>query len=372
MKMVRRTAVAAALAVVVGGAVVLAPWSGGVRVAFADVVEQVKAAHLVRCKVDMVVDVPGQKETKATLDMLMSEDGLANMSLGKTRTVVDGTGRMMVIDDAHKQVIVMDRTGEKAGAAAPNLLTQFKEMNGEGKALGEKEIGGRKAKGFLVEKGKKSFEVWADEGTEKPVLVVMKVEEAMGPAVQFTFREFEWDPKDVATLTKFEVPAGYREVKSTMDMSALEEKDVLEMLPILGGFNEGVLPEKVDTGSVLAEVRGWAEKQLEGANTQEAQESLMKQMMPVGRAWAYMGDASKGKEWTYAGGGVKVGEKKAVLWYRPAGKEGWRVIDADGTVHEEREKPAGGEKVEMNVGALMGGATQGAASKPVEVPDNVK
>jgi hypothetical protein len=361
MKMVRRTAVAAALAVAVGSAVVLAPWGGGARVAFADVVEQVKAAHLARCKVDMVVEVPGQKETKATFDVLMSEEGLVNMTFGKARSVVDeASGKMMAIDDVHKTVIVMDKTGGKgAGQAAPNLLTQFKEMNGEGKALGEKEIGGRKAKGFLVEKGKRTFEVWADEATEKPLLVVMKVQEGMAPAVQFTFREFEWDPKDVATLTKFEVPAGYREVKSTMNMGPLEEKDVVEMLPILGGFNEGVLPEKVDMGSVLVKVRAWAEKHLEGANTLEAQETMMKQMMPVGRAWGYMGDAKKGTEWTYAGAGVKVGEKgKAVLWYQPTGKQAWRVIDADGAVHEEKEKPAGGEKVEMNVGALLGAGTQ--------------
>jgi hypothetical protein len=56
---------------------------------------------------------------------------------------------------------------------------------------------------------------------------------------------------------------------------------------------------------------------------------------------------------------VKVGEKgKAVLWYQPTGKQAWRVIDADGNVHEETERPSGGEKVEMNVGALLGAGTQ--------------
>jgi hypothetical protein len=39
---------------------------------------------------------------------------------------------------------------------------------------------------------------------------------------------------------------------------------------------------------------------------------------------------------------------------QPTGKEGWRVIDADGTVHDAARAPAGGEKVKaVDVAAKM-------------------
>jgi hypothetical protein len=353
MKMVRRTAVAAALAVAVGAGALVMPWGGGARVAFADVVEQVKAAKVVTCKVDMEVTMPGEAAKTVTLDMVMGENGVASMSLGKTRTVVEeSTGRTMVIDDARKQVTVLDLK-KGAGTRAPNLLTAFKTMTGTGKPLGEHVVAGKKAKGFLVEQGRKTFEVWADEATEKPVRVEMRVKEPSMPELHFVFREFDWDPSQAAAVT-FEAPAGYKEVKATMDMSGVEEKDLVAMLKAEASFNGGVLPEKVDMGSVLVLLRKWAEAH-GGAGGAAAQEALMQEVMPVSRGWAFMGDPSKGGEWTYAGAGVKIGEKKAVLWYRVPGTETWRVIDADGEVHGEQEKPAGGEKVEVDVKGMMGG-----------------
>jgi hypothetical protein len=359
MKMVRRTAVAAALAVAVGAGALLVPWGGmGARVAFADVVEQVKAAKLVTCKVDMELTVAGQQQRKMTLAMVMSEDGVASMTMGSTRVMVnEATGRMMLIDDARKQVTVMDRKKQPGPANAPNLLTVFKDIPSEGKPLGEKVVDGRKTKGFAVEQGKKHFEVWADETTEKPVRVEMRVTEAGMPELHFTFRDFDWNPEEVAAI-KFEAPAGYQEVKARFNMTGLQEQDLVEMLKTDALLNNGVLPEKVDMGSVLMVVRRWAEAH-GGANSAASQEDLMQKMMPVGRGWAFMGDETKGSEWTYGGAGVKAGEKgKPVLWYRPPGGDTWRVIDADWSVHEQPEAPAGGQKVRTDMGALLGAETQ--------------
>ena len=70
--------------------------------------------------------------------------------------------------------------------------------------------------------------------------------------------------------------------------------------------------------------------------------------MPLARGWAFMGAVKNGTDWTYGGAGAKWGEKgKAVLWYKPVG-EGWRVFDADGTVHAATAEPSGGTLVEMH------------------------
>jgi hypothetical protein len=57
-----------------------------------------------------------------------------------------------------------------------------------------------------------------------------------------------------------------------------------------------------------------------------------------------MTDKNNGTDWTYAGGGVNVSEKgHAVLWYKPAGSAQWRIIDADGVIHDGAQAPPGGK-----------------------------
>ncbi|HVS72198.1 MAG TPA: hypothetical protein VHQ47_13160 [Phycisphaerae bacterium] len=360
MKMVRRTAVAAALAAAVGVGVVMAPWGGG-RVAFADVVEQVKAAKVVGCKVKMEMDL-GEKGTRTvTSNVVMSEEGWSITQNGTKRTVLKaspGHIEMMMLDDEAKKAIIIDSkdSGMVGGAAAgaeqvPNLLTMFQGLGTKGEeALGEKEVEGVKARGFSVKAGAgggQTYEIWADEKTEKPVLVTMATQ-AMGVGARYTYSDFDWNPVVPAGLAEFRAPAGYTVTKSALDVAGMGEKDVVEMLRVVGEVNGGVLPARVDMESVMEMMKDSVQAKGAAGQTPEARQAVAAEIAPLARAWMVMGGTKYGTGWTYDGHGVAVGTKgKAVLWYKPAGKAGWRVIDADGTVHDAASAPAGGEKVKV-------------------------
>ncbi|HVX85191.1 MAG TPA: hypothetical protein VH253_10440 [Phycisphaerae bacterium] len=370
MKMVRRTAVAAALAMAVGVGVVMAPWGGG-RVAFADVVEQVKAAKVLGCKVKMEMDLGEKGKRTVDSDVVMSDEGWSVSRTGKTRTVLKaspGDIRMMIVDDEAKTAMVINSkdaavAARNAGGQIPNLFTMFEGIGKEGqKGLGEKEVAGVKARGFEVETGGARYDIWADEKTEKPVLVTMETK-LLGMGMRCTYSDFDWHPEVPEGLGKFEAPAGYKVTRSTMDVGDLGEKDVVEMLKTVAGFNDGVLPAEVDMESAVELMKEKVQAEGPEAQTPAAREAVMKKFTGAARGWLMMGSAKYGTGWTYDGKGVAIGTKgKAVLWYQPAGKEGWRVIDADGTVHDEATAPAGGEKVKaLDIGEKM---KEGAAGMP--------
>jgi hypothetical protein len=370
--------VAAGLVLVLGSAMVLTPWGGGSRVAFADVIEQVNQVQAMKCKMSLDVEVPGQARTRTEMDMLMTASGVAIVSTPDMKVINNPKeGKMLMLMEKSKEAMLLDIKRDNPPASggtvkgAPNLLQLFRGMTPAGSTvLGEKDIGGVKARGFRREKDRSIVEVWADVKTERPVLVTIAVDDPKLPSALYTFKDFDWKPVIEETEEALKVPEGYTVVNSTFDLSQLAEHDVLGMLAQLAEFNHGVLPDHIDMrsatylagkyGGELAAARGVADKEL--------QQEFMMKMVPVGRAWAYMANPTNGSDWYYNGAGARIGDKgRSVVWYRPVAEAGkprmWRVIDADLSIHEQADAPAGGEMVTIDVKSMMG-VPAGGTSNP--------
>ncbi|HUO09297.1 MAG TPA: hypothetical protein VM008_13400 [Phycisphaerae bacterium] len=362
MKMVRRYSVAAGLTVLAGMGIAVGLLGRG-TVAFADVVQQVQSAKAVRCTLTVKPD--GGK--KSAFDVLMVEPGWV-IERGAAMTMITSSAdhKMMTLTPATKQAVVIDWKKDDATGQV-NLLETFKNVSGkESKKLGTREIDGHQTEGFEFSQHGMEMEVWADTKTQLPV----KVETDFGAGgwgdgagngimrIHASFSDFDWNPVYDASELTMKVPEGYTATNAAMNLKGPTEQDVVVMLKTFGEMNGGVMPKGVGAGA-LGEVmaKGMQKKMpanmssLPAEERQKLQQQMtaeaMKMAEPIARGWAFMGDAKFGSEWRYAGGAVAGKKGTAVLWYKPAGKETWRVIDADGTVREEKEAPSGGEAVSL-------------------------
>jgi outer membrane lipoprotein-sorting protein len=346
----RRMAVAAGLLVAVGTGALVAIWGGQARVALGDVIAQVKQAQGVRCSVHIEMEMPDHQRQTSTVDMLMVDSGITITSMPGMKMVMDSrNSRMMVLSTFNKTAMMVDikQSPKYAARQPPNLLEFFTQLTPQGStALGEKDIGGVTARGFRSPGPTMQAEVWADEKTERPVQVTMLMQNGLVPAATYVFSDFDWNPAIDPHSVAMTPPDGYQVVNSTMDMSDVTEADVPRMLRTLADLNGGVLPAGIDTTGAIAAIVPWEAKRLVEAKEPVAdiEKATMEKFVPVGRAWAYMTDKNNGTDWTYAGGGVNVSEKgHAVLWYKPAGSAQWRIIDADGVIHDAAQAPPGGK-----------------------------
>ncbi len=382
MRVVRRSAAAAGIVLVVTAGLV-AMLMGRGQVAFADVVEQVKARQAVRCK--MVVEIeqagaPGGKVVQES-DTLMVAPGWTIVTTPTMKMIMSTEqGKMVTLMSGMKQAMVMEMKNMPATAPRMvNLLDVFKNVDGkEGKPLGQREINGKSVRGFEVSNGGMLMKVWADATTELPVLVEMTPVSPIMPAGTYTMKDFDWNPKYEASELSVEVPTGYQAVNASMDASKGGEQDAVGMLRTLAEINNGQFPASVGvegfskvTGERMAtrmvkETRGMTPEQ-----KSEWQHKMMGEIMqlaaPIGRGWAFIGDVKQGTEWHYAGAGVSQGEKgHAVLWYKRSDGT-WRVIDADLSVHDAKETDLPqGEAVKLMF--PTGKSTLPAAGAPATLP----
>jgi hypothetical protein len=255
---------------------------------------------------------------------------------------------------AMKEAVLMDLTNMPPGKRTPNLLDQFKQVDGkDSKPLGEKEIDGVKVKGFNVTKGERELEVWADVKTERPVLAMVRSTNPAWKSMTYTFSDFDWNPTYDASELTLDIPAGYSVEKTQVDASDVKEADVTAMLKAMTELNDGAFPAKLTLKDIVVTME---KAHGNGSKDAAATAAKMSQLMQIGRGMRYMSLPPNGSDWTYAGGGIPAGEKGLiVLWYKPAGGTGWRAFDADFSVHDVKEAdlPAGGEPVKMDMTGPM-------------------
>ena len=83
------------------------------------------------------------------------------------------------------------------------------DARGGAKELGEKEIGGRRVKGFVTSSEGPEFTVWADHATGDPVTVETTLRVSGGTS-RFVMSDFVVDAKLDESLFAVGVPEGYR------------------------------------------------------------------------------------------------------------------------------------------------------------------
>ena len=128
----------------------------------------------------------------------------------------------------------------------------------------------------------------------------------------------------------------------SMDMSPATEADVIDSLRTLAEINDNIFPDRFDVfglSQLLARKAVKLSKENKADDLKAMQDTMVQKSMMTGRAWMFISDRKNGTDFHYAGKGVKLDQPDTpILWYKPAGAESYRVLDADLTV---RVVPAG-------------------------------
>lgn len=373
MRVVRRSAMAAGVVLVVTAGMVMLLLGRGAPVAFADVVAQARAAKAVRCVASTEVTPPpvgtvgggaALAPQTARCELLMVDPGwMVTTTGGVTYISNELERRALVLTVAEKRAMLVDSGSPQARANRElNFLEQLRQMpaNG-GRPLGEKVINGIATKGFSVQGQGSSLEVWVDEKTERPIAATMLVRQGFMPEMKVTFSDFDWEPAYDATLLSLTPPKDY--VVTQVDMAApTTEEDVVNMLRQFSQFQNGMLPDHLTVVEMSKGVAGMLVGRLHTARGNAAENEALNQELgaitqKVGRGWAFMSDSEKGTKWHYAGKGIKLGEPgKPILWYQPRGSVYYRVFDADLSIRN----------VPLDQAALP----EGEAIQPAALPGN--
>jgi len=319
-----KLAVAAILAIGIGGMLLWGTGRWGTNLTFADVLKEVRKVQSVQYTQTVTVSVPGQPP-----QMLMSGQSKTRFTIQGQVIILDSEkGRFLEISPDQKVAMV----GDLVDFPAPqvNMWEVLQRLPKDAKSIGEKEIGGRRADGF---QGKGGGTLWVDSSTRMPLLMEFhSPAQGMMPPVKVTMSDFVWNPPVDESLMSLTPPAGYQVLQATkMDVSAPTAADLTAGLKAIAELNGGTFPADIDMSGLRRVMRELGQRV---QNDKTLRDKMMAMgpgaMLTIGRMWGFIGDAHNGDDWHYAGEGVALGRAgRAIFWYRPAGAKDYKVIDGD-------------------------------------------
>ncbi len=346
MKPLVKLAVAAMLAIVIGGMLFWGKGRWGTTLAFADVVKEVRSIQAVQYTQKMTVSFPGQEPQNMS--------GVALISGSSKMRYTTEDGNAMVMDFVQGKFIMLNAklkqamAGDLANMPGPpqmNLLEEFQklpdEVSKDAKPLESREIGGHKAVGFEIkdkEHKDQTSQVWVDSSTHLPLLVEWSNPgQGMMPPVKVTMSDFVWSPPVDEALMSVSAPAGYSvQPMLKIDMAAPTAADLSAGLKAIAELNGGTFPANIDMAGLQQVMR---DLDVRLNNDKRLRLKMMAKgpgaMLTIGRMWMFVGNAENGEDWHYAGEGVALGQAgRAIFWYHPAKAKDYKVIDADLSEHD--------------------------------------
>ena len=335
-KVIPPAAAACIVAGITAAVVFLTLGNGGATSAWAEVQERIRNART--CTFRMTTRHEGMPET--TMTCMIREPGLLRQEVAKPENVVTimdlRNGRTLSLREKQKKAMFIQIKGLPPEAAErfqeQNWMHRLKELIEESETeLGEKEIDGRPAKGYQVDKDDHVLTAWVD--TETGGLVKMEMTVLRGTAT-IVMSDFEFDKELDEKLFSMKPPPGYTMAEpATIELKAPSYEDVGVLLGVLAKMNDGafpdVLPENPSMGAYM--------KDLKGFDRVVGEQEAMKVVMPMGRGIMFLAEIHPAGH--YAGKGVKLGDAEtAVFWYKPKDSETYKVIYGDLSVKDVAEE----------------------------------
>jgi len=194
--------------------------------------------------------------------------------------------------------------------------------------LGEQEIAGQRLIGFRAMHPKAEITIWADPETALPVRI-----ESTGGQMKLITKNLKFDVPMDESLFSMDVPEGYTQQETELDLHGSTEEDFIEGLRIMAEvFGDGNFPESVALEDYLKQAPAIMKKCEElGLSEQEQTELGLKLQNYLLFIRFFKGEG----KWHYAGDGKKLGDAEtAIFWYRPEGSERYRVIYGDLSVKD--------------------------------------
>jgi len=212
-----------------------------------------------------------------------------------------------------------------------NLVSQLEQdPNFEVEQLGQREVDGQQAIGFLAKSSRTEVEIWADSRTALPIRIGQRQ-----PNLKIIFKNIEFDVQIDEALFSTEIPEGYTQLQNQIDLTGSTEEDFIEGLRMLAQA-DGVFPEDVSVEYYLKNTFTIGQK-IEALAKDDAQ--AIELGMKLGRHMAFLRFFKGEGKWHYAGNGVELGDAQTpIFWYRPEDSETWRVIYGDLHVEDAAEE----------------------------------
>jgi len=334
IRLAPRIAGAAAAAVAIG----LAAWLFfSPSQSFSDVLREIQKVHAVAY--DLTVQFedgsPDTMHTELTMDPLRVR---CTLSAGRTAIYDYAQGKCLILGEKRKTASLLP-CGRSTASDRNNPIERLRSFHEtEAAFVGRGELDGRKVCVFRVSRPSETITVWVDPGTNLPVRIEtinhLKTEQGDIKTFRAVTARFSWNPHLPDSLFSIELPPGYQWDKDVQPPP--NEEDLLEAIRLPAEASDGVLPQMVDedtlAGSVMKEQRKKGtvvtlkpEGTIVSESSDEAAKAAYRKAIQGVRFIEQQVQA--GNDWHYVGGGVKLGDKDAIVcWWRPKGSATYRAV----------------------------------------------
>ena len=192
-------------------------FSGGSSIAFAEVREKIRNVQTMTCKLTLTFDEPAEGQPKTqTIQIAVKEPGLMRQvhtgevdgKVQRAIAILDTVqNKTLMLIEGKKIAVVGGKPPDDAKSWNRNLIAKIKRIiEGSDETLGEKEIDGRKAKGFRVISDDQEMDLWVDAKTGDPIQIEFRIP-GLGFAVM---SEIKFDVELDDSLFDLTPPEGYK------------------------------------------------------------------------------------------------------------------------------------------------------------------
>jgi hypothetical protein len=321
------TRVAAAAVIIVAVLIGIQQFGSG-TVTFAKVIEPILNARTVI--LDLIV---GDEETSPLMHDIVVDSRIrrtmSNMP-NMTQIIDLDDARILALDDNDKTAIYVDIKGplqEGTRNFVEFLREVIVKLQDNHEELGEQEIDGQRAIGFVSRGPNEEIKIWADPKTALPIRIELRVGQFFS-----ILKNFQFDVPIEDSLISMDVPEGYTLQETKFDLSGSTEQDFIESLRVWAKVMDGRFPETLSTENTMKQVPLLAGK-IAQLNLSDDETTQM--MMKYVRGMLFIQTLETRGKGHYAGQGVKLGDAgKAIFWYQPKDSPNYRVIYGDLSVKD--------------------------------------
>ncbi len=330
--MLRRSKFAAAAALAAGIAFLCFALAGptGPSAAWSQVVERLRKAQTLTF--DSVVSFAADGKVLAT-------NRNYHRVPGKTRTEIKGAGdesgfvvfnipagQALMVDAKRKTAHVSPLRAAEGQDMAAETIEHVQSLSDEGaRALGEKTIDGRAARGFEIAGKTTTTTVWADASTGRPLRVELLQKDFRGGPVVETWTNIKLDEPLDDALFSVEPPPGYAaQPFLPVDFNATPADFAAKFLKLYADHMDGQLPAQFkDASQALAE-------KIKPANPEAPpSEAAMQAAFYSAGLSAMVNRGVEGADWRYYPG-RQLGDKEAIVfWARDRRKDSYHAVYGD-------------------------------------------
>ncbi len=255
--------------------------------------------------------------------------------------------KVLVLNPADKSAMLIEEPPAPAGTSAPKrdgaamMIEDMRRLAGKNnQPVGEKEIGGSRARGFRVNEAGGEMTVWVDPQKKLPVLI-----EFSGRAGNIdysgTFSDIQLDVHLDDALFRIDPPEGYALRKADVRINMPPEEAVARLLGNYAKASGGRFPPRLDDFNDYAKVVSAATKK---AMPKAAKVVLDPAILEDALAGAHLAAFTQKykDQYGYKPDGVKLGDAGTIVfWYKPEGATKYKAVYGDLHVGEvdEQELP---------------------------------